>query len=124
MVDATETSRLAAMLMFFSWIVAKKDVKDGPTKKRELRMIRANLENIPLRSLVVFSQGTLTFRKLDVMIHLMNGQYGKAVTRLLRRKKRKMVRFGSSDEIRELPCSFEIAGPQRVHQLIDIGDDW
>ena len=87
MVDAAKMSRLASVLMFVSWMVAKREVKEGPSKKRELRMIRANLENVPLRSLVVFSQGALTFKHLDIMIHLMNGAYRKALGRLFRRRK-------------------------------------
>jgi len=87
MVDAAKSSRIAAMLMFVSWMVAKQEVKEGPTKKRELRMIRANIENIPLRSLVVFSQGNLTFKTMDVLIHLMNGEYRRALGRLFRRRK-------------------------------------
>ena len=86
MVDAAEKSRIAATLMFVSWMVAKREVKKGPTMKRELRMIRANIENIPLRSLVVFSQGNLTFRTMDVLIHLMNGEFRKAFRRLFRRQ--------------------------------------
>ena len=89
MVNAAEKSRIAAILMFVSWIAAKQEVKEGPTKKRELRMIRANLENVPLRSLVVFSQGHLTFRVLDVLIHLMNGRYKKALKRLFTRKRKR-----------------------------------
>merc|ERR1711907_472312 len=88
-VDAARASRIARVIMFFSYIVAKQEVKEGPTKKRELRMIRANLENVPLRSLVVFSQGHLTFRALDVLIHLMNGRYKKALKRLFTRKRKR-----------------------------------
>jgi beta-glucosidase len=87
-VDAAKASRIASILMFFSRIAAEQEVREGPSKKRELRMIRANLENIPLRSLVVFSQGVLTFRTLDVLIHLMNGEYRKALWRLFRRKRK------------------------------------
>jgi beta-glucosidase len=89
LVDAAGASRIGSILMFFSWMVAKQEVKEGPTKNRELRMIRANLENVPLRSLVVFSQGTMTFRTLDVLIHFMNGKPGKALKRLFRRKSKR-----------------------------------
>ena len=88
MVDATRASRIASILMFFSRIAAEQEVKEGPSKKRELRMIRANLDNIPLRSLVVFSQGFLTFRTIDSLIHFMNGEYRKALGRLFRRKRK------------------------------------
>jgi len=87
-VEAARASRIARVIMFFSYIVAKQEVKEGPTKKRELRMIRANLENVPLRSLVVFSQGALTFRTLDVLIHGMNGEYKRGLKRLFRRRRR------------------------------------
>jgi beta-glucosidase len=92
MVDAAKNSRIAAVLMFVSWMVAKQEVKEGLTKKRELRMIRANLENVPLRSLVVFSQGNLTFKTMDVLIHLMNGEYRKALGRLFRRRKQNITK--------------------------------
>lgn len=87
-VDAARLSRIASVIMFVSWMVAKQEVKEGPSKKRELRMIRANLENVPLRSLVVFSQGALTFKTLDVLIHLMNGEYKKALGRVFGRTKK------------------------------------
>jgi len=86
-IDAAKISRLASILLFVSFIIAKKEVREGPTKTRELRMIRANLENVPLRSLVVFSQGNLTFKILDVLIHVMNGEYRKGIGRLFRRRK-------------------------------------
>lgn len=86
-IDAAKVSKLASILMFISYMVAKQEVKDGPSKTRELRMIRANIENVPLRSLVVFSQGRLTFKTLDVLIHVMNGEYRKAIGRLFRRRK-------------------------------------
>jgi len=88
-VDAARASRIGSILMFFSWMVAKQEVKEGPSKNRELRMIRANLENVPLRTLVVFSQGAMTFRTLDVLIHFMNGKPGKAMKRLFRRKSKR-----------------------------------
>ena len=86
MLDAAKKSRIAAALLFMSWMVAKREVKEGPTMKRELRMIRANIENVPLRSLVVFSQGNLTFRTMDVLIHVMNGEFRKAFGRLFGRQ--------------------------------------
>jgi len=87
MVDAASLSWIAKALMQISWIVAKREVKRGPTMKRELRMIRANIENVPLRALVVFSQGFLTFRTLDVMIHLMNGEFCRALRKIFRKQK-------------------------------------
>jgi hypothetical protein len=38
-------------------------------------MIRANVENLPLRTLVLFSKGGLTYEGLDTLIALMNHQY-------------------------------------------------
>merc|ERR1711966_241255 len=87
LIDAANASMVANALFMITWMVAKREVKPGPTMKRELRCIRENLCNIPLRSLVVFSKGNMNFRSLDVLIHLMNGKYRKALKRLFQRSK-------------------------------------
>jgi len=88
LIDAANVSMVANLLFMVTWMVAKREVKPGPTMKRELRCIHENLCNIPLRSLVVFSKGSMNFKTLDVMIHLMNGNYRKALKRLFQRSKR------------------------------------
>merc|ERR1712157_49822 len=100
--DAANLSKIGAILMWFSFTVAKQEVKDGPTKNREIRMIQKNLDNVPLRTLVVFSQGALNFRTLDVLIHLMNGKYGKAVKRLFQRRRSQDRRSSSRRSSRRL----------------------
>jgi len=91
-VDAARLSRIGNLLLWAGYAIARREVKEGPARERELRMIRANLENTPLRSLAAFSQGALSFRILDVLIHLMNGEIGRAVTRLLSRRGRRRRR--------------------------------
>jgi hypothetical protein len=51
---------------------AAKEIKRGPFRKRQMKMVRANVENLPLRVLVLFSEGSLTFRMLDTLIGAMN----------------------------------------------------
>jgi beta-glucosidase len=51
---------------------AAKEIKRGPSRKRQMKMIKANVENLPLRVLVLFSEGGLTFRMLDTLISTMN----------------------------------------------------
>lgn len=73
--DAANSSWIAAIIMFVTLKVAATEVKNGPTKRRELRMIRANVENLPLRGLVIFSQGNMSFKLLDFLILIMNGHW-------------------------------------------------
>ena len=79
LLDAAKSSWIASILLFFSLKVATQEVKEGPTKKRELRMIHANVENVPLRGLVIFSQGRFSFKLLDFLILNMNGKYWTAL---------------------------------------------
>jgi beta-glucosidase len=58
---------------------AAKEVKKGPTRKRQKRMVRANVENLPLRTLVLFSKGVLSFELLDACIAAMNYQVFRAI---------------------------------------------
>jgi len=37
-------------------------------------MITANVENLPLRNIVLFSQGRISFKLLDSLILFMNGE--------------------------------------------------
>jgi hypothetical protein len=86
--DAASSSILAKVLLFVTLKVAAKEIKRGPARKRHLRMLRANVENLPLRNLVLFSQGGISFRLLDSLIYIMNGKYGKAVRKLVKRRTR------------------------------------
>lgn len=87
LVEAAETSWIAGIILYISLKVAATEVKEGPTKKRELRMIRANVENLPLRGLVIFSRGNISFKLLDILIFIMNGEIGEAIYRAVRRKR-------------------------------------
>ncbi|OEU20389.1 beta-galactosidase [Fragilariopsis cylindrus CCMP1102] len=102
--DAASVSWIGSILFFISYKIAQKEVPSAAKKdsgdsssnrKRELRLIRSNLENVPLRGLVLFSQGNFTFQWLDVIILFMNGYYWNAFTTivsLLLSKKKVKVR--------------------------------
>jgi beta-glucosidase len=67
------SSRLIGkILLFVVSREAAKEIKRGPSRKRQMKMVRANVENLPLRVLVLFSEGSLTFRMLDTLIATMN----------------------------------------------------
>jgi len=87
LLDAANASWIASIMFYFVLKVGAKEVKEGPTKKRELRMIRANIENVPLRGLVIFSQGILKFKLLDFLILIMNGNYWTALGNIFFSKK-------------------------------------
>eukprot|EP00536_Pseudo-nitzschia_multiseries_P015334 jgi/Psemu1/69449/estExt_Genemark1.C_8610004 len=80
--DAASVSWIAYTLQLISLTVASTKVKKGPTKKRECRMIRANVENLPLRGLVIFSKGHFSFRQLDFLILVMNGFWAAALANI------------------------------------------
>mmetsp|Transcript_34965 Transcript_34965/g.84615 ORF Transcript_34965/g.84615 Transcript_34965/m.84615 type:complete len:1056 (-) Transcript_34965:187-3354(-) len=86
--EAAKMSLLGWFLFQFTYNMAISEVKRGPRRKREVRMIRANVENLPLRVLVLFAKGTLSFRLLDFLILLMNGCYLAAFRSVFRRRRR------------------------------------
>jgi beta-glucosidase len=81
--EAASISIIAKSLMKFTVRVASREVEDGASRKRELKMIVANVENLPLRNLVLFSQGKISFQLLDSIILLMNGLYSQGLRALL-----------------------------------------
>jgi beta-glucosidase len=83
--EASNVSWLGWVLFQFTYVMAISEVRRGPRRKREIRMIRANVENLPLRVLVLFAKGALTFRILDSLILLMNGFYLAALRSLFKR---------------------------------------
>ncbi|KAG7359521.1 thermostable beta-glucosidase B [Nitzschia inconspicua] len=86
--DAATVSLIARVMMKVIIHVASREVQDGPTRKRELKMITANVENLPLRNIVLFSQGKISFQFLDSLILLMNGNYSKGFRTILFSQKR------------------------------------
>ena len=96
MLDSAKNSWLGSILLFVVLRIAQSEIHKGQnnarTKTRELRLIRANVENLPLRGLVLFGSGSITFRVLDFLICLMNGLYWKALITIVsgtRRPKKK-----------------------------------
>jgi hypothetical protein len=81
--EAASFSIIAKALMKLTIRVASREVEDGPTRKRELKMIYANVQNLPLRNLVLFSQGRISFQLLDSLILLMNGMYSQGFRALV-----------------------------------------
>jgi beta-glucosidase len=70
--EAAASSWIAFFLMYLTIRVATSNVKKDHKHERQLRMIRANVENLPLRNLVLFSQGKISFTFLDALICVMN----------------------------------------------------
>jgi beta-glucosidase len=74
LVGEIKTSTVGVKLFDFveSSMLKQMDNKDDPI---QLRLQRAMMETMPLRGLVVFSRGMLTFDILDLLLSLMNGEY-------------------------------------------------
>lgn len=56
----------------------KGHIEEGATKEKQMKVIEAFADNFPLRGLVLFSSGGLTFPVLDWMIDCMNGNICRA----------------------------------------------
>jgi len=72
-----DLSRLRLFGRLLIWIVylgASADVKPGPTQARQKRLARIAVDNLPLRTLVLFSQGGMSYELLDAILALMNYQ--------------------------------------------------
>jgi len=66
---------IGRFLLFMVYRGAAGDIAPGPNRKRQELMIMKNVECIPLRVLVLFSRGSLSFDLLDALILLMNGSF-------------------------------------------------
>lgn len=54
---------------------ASKEIQPGPAEKRQKKMMEENVDNLPLRTLVLFSMGNLSFETLDALTAIMNSEY-------------------------------------------------
>jgi beta-glucosidase len=70
--DVAKSSWIGKLLLWIVYRAASKEVKKGPTEKRQKRLILETVENLPLRTLVLFSRGGISFDTLDACIELMN----------------------------------------------------
>jgi len=77
-----EVSSSSTLGKFLRWVVFKgatNDLKPGPSFQRDQKLLEAAVCNLPLRTMVLFGSGMLSFELMDAMISTMNGLYGKAV---------------------------------------------
>jgi beta-glucosidase len=77
--EAAERSRLGSLLHWLTYTIATREIPPGPMVEAEKYMVRANVDNLPLRALVLFSKGSLSMETMDGLIALMNGHVGMAV---------------------------------------------
>ena len=78
--DVAKSSLLGKGLYKIIVSIACREIKSGePTEKRELQMVQANVENLPLWVIVLFSKGGLSLEFLDALIAAMNGHLVKAM---------------------------------------------
>jgi hypothetical protein len=64
------------------WVVFRigcKEIQPGPSQRREIRMVEENVSNLPLRTMVLFSTGMMSFPALDILIVALNGNIGLAL---------------------------------------------
>lgn len=73
--EVAKRSIIGKILLWIIFKVACKEVKAGPSKRREVRMLRENVENLPLRTFILFSKGVLSFNFLKWLIIILNGQF-------------------------------------------------
>ena len=70
--EVAENRLLGKIFFTVVYSEACKEVKPGHGQERQKKMVQANVENLPLRALVLFSQGALSFVTLDACIAFMN----------------------------------------------------
>ena len=61
-----------------------KEKMDNPDDPNQMLLANALAMNTPLRSLVIFSRGLFVFGLMNVLIHMLNGEYCKALWKLPR----------------------------------------
>jgi beta-glucosidase len=77
--EVAEKRWLGKILLWVVFKTAAKDVKKGPKQRSQKRLILETVRNLPLRTLVLFSRGGISFDTLDACIQLMNGQVIRAL---------------------------------------------
>lgn len=92
--EVAATRLIGYILYLVVYSTASKDIKHGPARKRQKRMVKETVKSLPLRSLVLFSRGGISFDTLDACISLMNRHYlaalkgfGKAFCHFVRPKR-------------------------------------
>ena len=80
--EAAKHSRLGRLLYWLVYKIASREIPPGPMVEAEAHMVRENVENLPLRTLVLFGKGSLAMETMDGLIALMNGRVGAAVQKL------------------------------------------
>ena len=63
------------VLREFSNGVPQQHKQNPKYMKRYVRLMKETIDCLPLRALVLFSQGKFTYSLLDAVIHVMNGDY-------------------------------------------------
>ena len=70
--DIAKRRLIGKLLLWIVYREASKEVKKGPSENRQKRLILETVENLPLRTLVLFSRGGMSFDTLDACIEFMN----------------------------------------------------
>jgi beta-glucosidase len=82
--EVAEKRWLGKILLWIVFKTAAKDLKKGQRQRSQKRLILETVKNLPLRTLVLFSRGGISFDTLDACIQLMNGQVIRAIKGLCR----------------------------------------
>jgi beta-glucosidase len=77
--EVARHSILGKILFQLIFKIGCREIQPGPMETAEFRMVRANVENLPLRTLVLFGKGMLSMQFLDGLIAIMNGNIEKAI---------------------------------------------
>lgn len=77
--EVAETTSLGKMLMWVVWRGATSTLESGPSLKKDKKLIEAVVRNMPLRTMVLFAGGILSFDLMDALIESMNGSYVNAI---------------------------------------------
>eukprot|EP00934_Nitzschia_sp_Nitz4_P008412 Nitzschia sp. Nitz4//scaffold28_size193895//39955//42426//NITZ4_001634-RA/size193895-processed-gene-0.216-mRNA-1//1//CDS//3329545889//8402//frame0 len=78
--EVAQSSLLGRFFLGTTLFFARQGIPSGPTKEKEVRMVTANFESVPMRSLVLFGKGMVSFEFLDGWIATMNGMTVQAFT--------------------------------------------
>ena len=73
--EVAEVRWVGKILLYATFRGASWDLKKGPTRVRAERMVMETVKNLPLRALVLYSKGGLSFDTLDALIDLMNWHF-------------------------------------------------
>ena len=76
--------RLVGYILFLvTFFFASKDLQPGDDERKQKKLIKENVDHLPLRAVALFGKGAISLEALDALIDIMNYHWLSAIMRLI-----------------------------------------